>query len=396
MPTSGASSLPLQRPDPALVRAPGRAAGPSVTALRVHPQAAAGSAGAAEPDPQHGPRAALKPQRQVDDRGAVRGRARRAIGPAQRGRERPASASAVGRRRAARRRGGPNAASTPAGVPGAARPPARQRALRAARPRREQPERRGDGVRRRGRRAGARPPAKPRDDGAEHGGDAPGGEREHPRRLGVRAGAEAVQQRDRPAGVGEPVHRAPRCGSRGGGGRGSSARRATSRSAARACPGRSTAGGSSWRTARTALTQPMRGNGSSERRERRGRRAARAPAARPCGAAPRPRSGARRSGCQRARPRAMPSTTAARQQHERDRAGRRGSRTTAPRARARRGDHAASLLAAGHPATVTRTVARDEPRRAAPRSPASAGAIAAARSPPCSRCWRPRRSRPRR
>ena len=134
-------------------------------------------------------------------------------GPAQLGRERPEQGG-HGLRRSARDRrrdaGGHPWPEQRGGCPGAPRPAARERPL--GEPRADDDAER-DGRERSGRAKPrvVRPAARdPPPDGAQHRRRAPEREREHPGRAGIRARAPAVHQRHRPAGVGEPVHGAPR------------------------------------------------------------------------------------------------------------------------------------------------------------------------------------------
>ena len=173
----------------------------------------AGSAGRRRGPPR-------KPQPQVDDRDAVARScpAQRAVERRRRSalaERRPPSAGAAtrggGRARVERRQDG-RRRSRPA-RPAAARagPVSSQRDQRdhAERGRRVTPTRAWAG------RAGA-PAVRPGPRRARPATRADS-EREHPRGLGVRAGAEAVEERDRPARVGQPSAPRARRGSRGGG-----------------------------------------------------------------------------------------------------------------------------------------------------------------------------------
>ena len=205
--------------------------------------------------------------------------------------------AAAGAARATRATGrGENAARTVAGVP------ARRAHPGPTGPGPARPRRRSSRARTRRRRdcgpAGGRrrPPA----DRRRRRAPPPRSRREHqhPRRPRVRPGTEAVQQRHRPARVGEPSGPRATPGSRAGGGRCWS-RRSRAAGRRRRCRGRATAAGTGTANGITASARPIGGKRSSDRgedvdRQQRERRAARA-----SDEARRARSAAAPSGCQR-------------------------------------------------------------------------------------------------
>ena len=212
--------------------------------------------------------------------------------------------------------------------------------------------------------------------------------------AGVRAGAEPVDERDRPARVGQPVHGAPRAVAEAPADQARD-RTASSRSSATAPrpePQRAVVAGErddgvDEPDRRERVEHRGRADVDGEQRDREQRDGA---------VQRRDREARRAAPAARRRTSPIPSTTLAVSRTQRHRAGRRASRTRAPRVRAR-GSCGGRAPRRGQPATVCVAPslidqprgepARREPRRRAPRR---------ARSPRCSRCSRPRRSRPRR
>ena len=122
---------------------------------------------------------------------ATKGRARRSA--------RGVAAGRVGRREGVQHGGGGSGPACPAGRQRPEREPDDERERREHRGRAPADPQRG--------RHGLR--GETRSERDQHGPDACGREREHPRRLGIGAGADPVDQRDRPARVGQPVQTSP-------------------------------------------------------------------------------------------------------------------------------------------------------------------------------------------